>query len=63
MISETKGMISNSIVLVVINMSDNVKCNLVKPWEDYIGYHDCIDIICRVGGVIVYLVNRNFFFL
>ena len=25
MISETKGMISNSIVLVVINMSDNVK--------------------------------------
>ena len=37
-------MISNSIVLVVINMSDNVKCKLVKPWEDYIGYHDCIDI-------------------
>ena len=25
MISETKGMILNSIVLVVINMSDNVK--------------------------------------
>ena len=27
MISETKGMISNSIVLVVINMSDNVNEN------------------------------------